>query len=64
MTALVNRLADRMLRTFAPRLEAAAACTYHHAYYCYCSGGLAYRSVCYNCDGSFVCGRCQPSGTC
>lgn len=69
MKTLLNRVADRLLGSVAPRVEAAAACSFYAAYYCYCSGGLAYRQivyVCYNSDGStdYIFYPCQPSGTC
>jgi hypothetical protein len=69
MTKLINRVADRLLAGFAPRIEAAAACYRNGSWYCYCSGGIAYRRICYVCynpDGSktYYCLACQASGTC
>ncbi|MEV6370140.1 hypothetical protein AB0L86_24960 [Micromonospora musae] len=67
--SFINRMVDRLLGGFAPRVTAAAACQADNRY-CYCSGGIAYRhicQICYNADGSttVACGsQCTPSGTC
>jgi hypothetical protein len=67
MVDLVNRAADRLLGRFAPRITAAAAppCgSFYGAFYCYCSRGLAYREICWQCGGVIICAPCQVSGTC
>lgn len=67
--SLINRIADRLIGSIAPRMTAAAACQ-AETRYCYCSGGIAYRhicQVCYNSDGSITIAcpsQCAPSGTC
>ena len=69
MKALLNRAADRLLGSFAPRVEAAAACTLVSMPNCWCSGGLRYRQLVYRCnnpDGSvdYIIYPCQPVTTC
>ena len=52
MTATIGRLADRMLRTVAPKIDASAACTYQWTQYCYCVYHVSYWKRCmYGCPG-------------
>lgn len=66
MTTIATRLADRVLARVAPRVEAAAGCSYHfERCYCVYRGPLYLKRCMYGCPGvPNHCYPCKAEGNC